>query len=149
MDNYLTRKQKKRQIDNEKSVIIFQYKEIGDAFVNEYYSMLDNKDESVYNLFEESSKMTFNNGEYNGINIINKLRETYANPTKHEITNIQSMADGSRAVSIQVTGNILINESGEIFVFTQFFHLLKGGGKGSGNIRKNTFWIKNTMFMMI
>lgn len=127
------------------SVIIFEYKEISEAFVNEYYSSLDIKNENLYNLFDITTKMIFNNVEYIGSEIMHKINEIYNCPSKHEITNVHSMSDGSRAINIQVTGNLYINDN--VYTFTQYFLLLKGGGKGG--MKKDTFWIKNTMCMII
>lgn len=118
--------------------------DIGYAFIQQYYTMLDNKDESIINLFNNNSKIVFDNEEYVGLNIMSKYNSIFECLTHHDISRIQTMNSGGRSICIQVYGQIIINGNNK--QFTQYFQLLKGGNKKS---IEDVFWIQHSMFMLL
>lgn len=129
------------------SITDVDHKSISSQFVKFYFSFLNNTDSSKKDLwkdlYRDYSKMLFCQQEFKGSAIFSKYRDVVKSGSKHTITQISSVADGSRRINVQVIGKIVFSKDGvkQEKLFTQYFQLCW--------LRDNKYWIASTIFSLI
>src|SRR6056300_1270076 len=98
---------------------------VGQQFVNHFYSTFNQPRENLMSLFSDQSMLTFECEQFLGQQQIYEKLSSFGNVT-HKINSMDVQPSANEGIIALVSGELSI-EGGNPLMFTEVFHLQKGG----------------------
>jgi len=118
-----------------------QFMEIGPAFVTHYYQQFDTNRPALQSLYQDSSMLTFEKEQFMGMQaIMTKLTTLAFQTVQHQVTTIDCQPTLGNAISVFVTGKLVVDGSPNALMFAQTFVL--------GPTAEGSWYIHNDMFRL-
>jgi len=115
---------------------------IGQAFARHYYQTFDNDRAKLVNLYQQTSKMTFEGQAFQGPQaIIGKFMSLNFKKVEHKPKTVDCQPSGCGGILVFISGDIKLDEDNPV-KFAQIFHLMPTDPSA-----KN-FWVHNDMFRL-
>ncbi|KAH0604251.1 uncharacterized protein H6S33_006628 [Morchella sextelata] len=116
--------------------------EVATQFAEYYYNTFDSDRSGLAPLYRESSFMTFETNQHQGVKpIIEKLTSLPFAKVAHRITTLDAQPAGaSGSIIVLVTGELLIDDSEHPQRYSQSFHLVPEAG---------SYYVLNDIFRLV
>jgi len=116
---------------------------IAQAFVKHYYTLFDTDRAKLANLYQASSKLTFEGQQFIGSGpIVGKLTSLNFKKVVHSIKTVDAQPSGCGGIIVFCCGDLKIDDSENPVKFAQCFHLMPTDASA-----KN-FWVHNDLFRL-
>jgi len=115
---------------------------IATAFVKHYYTVFDTDRSKLQNLYQASSKLTFEGSQFQGGSaIIGKLQSLPFKKVQHAIKSVDCQPSGCGGLIVFVCGDLKVDDGENALKFAQVFHLMPDS---SGS----NYWVHNDVFRL-
>eukprot|EP00460_Paracercomonas_marina_P001684 EW706611.1.p2 GENE.EW706611.1~~EW706611.1.p2 ORF type:complete len:134 (+),score=45.68 EW706611.1:47-448(+) len=116
---------------------------IGQAFVRHYYTLFDTDRSKLANLYQNTSKLTFEGTFFQGAAaIIGKLTALNFKKVVHSIKSVDCQPSGCGGIIVFCCGDLKLDDGENPVKFAQTFHLMPTDASA-----KN-FWVHNDIFRL-
>lgn len=116
--------------------------QVGQAFVNHYYSLFDTNRSALQPLYKPQSMLSFEGEKFQGdANIIGKLNSLAFSRVQHLVKSLDCHPSGADTVIVVVCGDLCVDNNPNPLKFSQTFHLIP-------DKQTNGYWVHNDIFRL-